>query len=250
VSKRVSTANSYGGKTNLRGCEGCGAALLYLDYPDDQPIYCPPCRIARLLPPLTMPKYVPWYDLMTPEELEAIRQKKWTGGRTVWLDDGVYAPRDGCAVRVLYEKTDGTGTVALMAGKVIPRPGMGHIFYHAWDGIEQGHHQTNCPCPVDTVVADFLAAQRIAWFYGYDKNAHRLWKIGVETIAEAPAMEYSKQTVRQRFFPDRVYWESLTDIHEQRQGVNVRLVVGREGRKSVLAVPFVKAEITLRHVPK
>lgn len=207
-----------------------------------------------------MPPHVPWYKLMTEEELAAILAKPWSGGRTRWHEDGTIVPKSGlCVVKIAYARVDG-GELPLMAGKIIPHLHYSTVFFHAFQAKQertQAHHTTNCPCPVDTVLADWLTHIGVVWFYGYDRDAHRLWKATVEQITDAPVMEYAKQTVRQRFFLDRIYWESVGNLDEKPAQTGGHILVpdarsGVKDRKAILRIPFIpeRDSVTLRHVPK
>lgn len=239
----------YGGVTHPQhGCATCHLPIFNFDGTETR---CRECIIASGDTPATVGDFRPWYTLITEEERQRILAKHSSSGRTRWLEEDVEIPKVGCVVNVAYQKVSG-GELVLMAGKVIPHASYGLIFYHAWDGVEPFHRNTNCPCPIDTVIPEFMQVNGIKWYYGYDVQATRLWKIDAASILEAPAMEYAKETVRQRFFPDKMLWESLGDVHQQQKGKDKVLIKGEGTKNLVLSVPFIAASatVTLRHVPK
>lgn len=160
-------------------------------------------------------------------------------------------PAGGYAVvQVAYPLLTG-GTLPLMVGKVVAHPSHGRIFYHAFSQTGEGgqaHHQTDCPCPVDRVVLDWLNQIGVQWVYCYDRDAQVVYKAPETTIRAAPLMEYAAKTVRTRHYLPRTEWLRMSGVLERHKGKDVRLIRAAgsgQGEALVLTVPYIPDSATV-----
>jgi hypothetical protein len=240
-------------------CGDCGHIFMLTEA--EEP-YCAPCRGARGLPPLTTGNLIPWYEKLTTIELEAIRAKRWDGEprtaaqrRQARTEDGMALPTlddttdygKPTAFNVRYRKTDGSGHIDLMVGKLIPHPTFGRVFLHAAadsGGQGQEHSVTDCPCPVDEILVEKLTELGVDYFYAYDRDAQVLYRADVKALAQAPAAIYAKQTIRTRRFLPSDGWRSLDGVREvtldDRRTRNYL-----RGDRVILAAPWANQEVTL-----
>lgn len=251
------------------GCADCNRVHMRTS---DEDCYCKPCRERRNLPPVTTGDITPWYERMTAEELAVIRAKKWTGTTFKTDADGeirivvhrkkkqqegtVTLPDIGkdttnydkpTAFNVRYRKTDGSGSIDLMVGKLIPHPQFGRVFFHAAadsGGEGQEHKVTDCPCPVDEILVEKLVELGVEYFYAYDRDAQMLYRADVKALAGAPAAIYAKNTIRTRRFLEMEQWRSLDGVREvvldDRRTRNYL-----RGDRVILASPWANQEVTL-----
>ena len=219
-------------------CERCGCGTMMCDEEDR---WCAQCYAAlgkappstndhpvRGRPPLQERPPAPTAPVILPD-----------------LPAGQYA-----VVQVAYPLLTG-GTLPLMAGKVIPHPTAGRVFYHAYSQTGDGgqaHHQTDCPCPVDRVVLEWLGQIGVQWVYCYNRDAQEVYKAPTETIRAAPAMEYAAKTVRTRHFLARSAWMRLDGVLERHKGKDTRLIRAAsagQGEALILTVPYIPDSATV-----
>ncbi len=266
------------------GCIDCNRPTFLVDEAD---MYCPQCRERRNLPPNSIPILPPWYERMTPEELEAVLTAPWTATVMVMGPDGemhqrvttakereklrrtlrgLPAEEEGevtlpghddtdykkpTAFKLRYRRTDGMGTIDLMVGKLIPHNNYGMVFLHAAsraDGEGQEHQITDCPCPVDDALVEKLVALGITHFYSYDRDKEALYRANIGDLMTAPAAVYAKQTIRSRRFLPSSMWQTLTGVRE------ALLPDGRtrnllRGDRLIMAVPWANQEVTIDPSP-
>jgi len=250
------------------GCADCRCVHLSTG-PDD--IRCAICREKAGMPPLSMGPHIPWYEKMTPEEYEKIRTAPWTATETRTNDNGdsrvhVFKRRErgeeGTAIAdsapdnrdysqphtfEMTYRTESGGSTTLMVGKTIPHPSHGMVFFHAaGDGKSEGqaHDTTDCPCPVDTILADKLEVIGIKYFYAYDRDRETLYRAEVGAILAAPTAVYSAKTIRQRHFLPSADWTALHEVTEHVLPDRRTRELRRSGRV-ILTVPFINRSVTL-----
>lgn len=125
-----------------------------------------------------------------------------------------------------------------MAGKVVPHPEDGLVFFHAHSG-SQVHYKTDCPAPVDSILVAALAARNLRWVYVYDRKRKAMLAGLVEELGRAPEEVWDNR--RRRYLPSGC-WIRRAPVEEVQEG---RSKVYRWGNSVLLTAPHLKYSVTL-----
>lgn len=148
-------------------------------------------------------------------------------------------------VHIAYPLVGG-GSDVLMAGKTIPHARHGVVFLHAFHG-SQWHGQSDCPCPVDTLLVDWLRGAGIKLFYAHATRQRALFRAEVAALAAAPVQQFAAQRVRQRHMLPAASWARLDNLIERRDRGTTWLLedCGAGVLRPVLGIPFLPESSTI-----
>jgi hypothetical protein len=246
---------------------GCGRAGLFRteDGPDDHWL-CHNCLVASGV----MPRRAPQPEPMSEAEIARRReQRRLEEAVRRWRGDPLEWDRAQPIFLAVPHRQDDGLTVAKMVGKLdlvnvamiqalrkdlaVAAPtgdwrdladGPREVaFFHAHTA-SQRHHKLDCPAPLDTVVADFLARNDVGWVCCYERREddHGRRAPGVLRLAPtrrlrfAPEAEYDG---RWRVYLPEDQWERLAGVREhRRRDGSILLHVGAE-RELILESPWI-----------
>jgi hypothetical protein len=258
---------------------GCGRAGLFRTEggPDDRWL-CHNCLVASGI----MPRRAPQPEPMSEEEIARGRERRrledavrrWKGDDVAWdRAEPVFLTvphrRDGLTVAKMVGKLDLVNVAMIQAlhkdaALAVPTGDWRDLadgprevaFFHA-HSESQRHHKLDCPTPLDTVVADFLARNAVDWAFSYERRedadgrrvAGVLRFAPVHRFRYAPEAEYDD---RWRVYLPEDRWERLDNVREyhKRDG-GVKLHVGPD-RELILDSPYIPQDqmIVLRRGKK
>ncbi len=191
----------------------------------------------------------PWWEKMTPEELEVIRNKEYTPRYPRWQKEALaFKSRGATRVDAQYRKANDSTMVNLMVGVLFPHPQHGLSFYHAYSREEGGsgheYEGSNCPVPVDTVVVDFLHHKGVDYYYAHDEDNRVLWRAKVQDLKAAPVQSMQARTVRYRHLLDIDGWVAQSEVRAMWTRDKSRRLTRKTLR--VFDVPWAEAKVLLR----
>lgn len=119
------------------------------------------------------------------------------------------------------------------------------VYFHAHSS-SQRHFQTNCPAPLDSVVADFLRRSDIGWVFDFERpdgeGSGVLRWAPIYRMKSAPEIEYDGRW--RLYLPDE-RWEILLGVREYRRKDGSVLLHINPERDLIFRSPFIPEENAL-----